>query len=74
MTDEEREQKLERQEQIREGLKARKAEAVAVLMDNLKSDVPIAQVLAARAILELENEIFEAEVDAEDLHVPPIIY
>ncbi len=63
----------ERREQLREELKERRAEAVKVIVDHLQSDVPIARVMAARAILELSDEIFEVEVDTEGLHTPPSI-
>ena len=57
MTDEQLE---ERREQLREELKEKRSEAVKVLMDNLQSEVPIARVLAARALLELPDEILAA--------------
>ncbi len=63
----------ERREQLRAELTKAKLDAVKVLIRNLQSDVPIAQVKAARAILELPCEILEAaeEAEAESLHDEP---
>ena len=67
------EQTEERREQLRAELTKAKLDAVKVLVRNLQSDVPIAQVMAARAILELPGEILEAakEAVAESLHDEP---
>lgn len=63
----------ERRQQLREELKEWRAVAVKVIVDHLQSDVPIARVMAARAILELPNEIIEVELDTEGLQTPPSI-
>ena len=67
------EQAEERREQLRAELTKAKLDGVKVLIRNLQSDVPIAQVMAARAILELPGEILEAaeEAAAENLYDEP---